>query len=136
MVFNVPQFIDMEDKIVGPLTAKQLGWFGLAGVFMLIFWGTLDKSSFLTASIVVLLIAGALAFYRPYNQSLIQFIISSVMFVFRPKDYSWKRSYDTMSMKSQIETKKIETKIETKKSLNSSKLDELSKILDKNRPQV
>jgi len=36
MLFNVPQFIDIEDKIVGPLTAKQLGWLALGSVIALL----------------------------------------------------------------------------------------------------
>ena len=45
MISNVPQFIDTEDKIVGPLTAKQLGWMAVGGVLFLIVWTTLDRSA-------------------------------------------------------------------------------------------
>ncbi len=96
MLFNVPQFIEIEDKIVGPLTAKQLGWLAIAGVLILIAWGTLDTSALIVVALVVGAIFGALAFYRPYNQSLLKFIMSGFSYVTRPKMYVWRRYYDTM----------------------------------------
>ncbi len=74
MLFNVPQFIDIEDKIVGPLTAKQLGWLAAAGIILFVLFNFLDTSAFVIACVIVGTIFGALAFYRPYNQSLINFI--------------------------------------------------------------
>lgn len=133
MVFNVPQFIGIEDKIVGPLTAKQLGWFGLAGVILLILWGLLDISAFFMSAVVVIGLALALGFYRPYNQSLLEFLSSSVFFVLRPKDYVWRRYYDNINTKTKAPEKKIEKALENKKIISSSKLDELSEILDKNK---
>lgn len=136
MLFNVPQFIDTEDKIVGPLTAKQLGWMGLAGVCLLLCWSLLDTPAFIISAIIIGVIFGALAFYRPYNQPLIKFIISSVSFAFRPKIYIWRRYYATIknverktpaSQKNNTETKKI------KKKFDNTKINELSKILDKNK---
>jgi hypothetical protein len=133
MIFNVPQFIDMEDKIVGPLTAKQLGWFALAGVVMLVFWSLLDSTAWLLVSIISLAIAGAFGFYRPYNQTLLEFIISTLLFLFRPKDYMWGRHYDASRVK-KITPKKIDKAPENRKVLDESKLDELSQTLDKFKP--
>ena len=38
MQFKVPQFIDMEDKIVGPLTLKQFAYILGAGGFSFLLW--------------------------------------------------------------------------------------------------
>lgn len=128
MLFNVPQFIDIEDRIVGPLTAKQLGWLALGGVVLLVLYNLLDTSAFAIACIIVGLIFGALAFYRPYNVSLISFIGSSVSFVFRPRVYIWKRNAE-----SEAPVKKIAEKSKPaaeKKKLDSRKIEEISKMLD------
>ncbi|OGI29624.1 MAG: hypothetical protein A2288_01990 [Candidatus Moranbacteria bacterium RIFOXYA12_FULL_44_15] len=128
MLFNVPQFIDIEDKIVGPLTAKQLGWLGLAGVILLVLWNFLDTQAMIIAAVVIGGIFGALAFYRPYNQTLLQFIFSSVLFATRPKIYIWRRFYDSMRVE-----KKSKEKIEVvreKKKLNKEKIEEISKMLN------
>lgn len=130
MLFNVPQFIDIEDKIVGPLTAKQLGWLGIAGVLLLILWSTLTFSSFLPAAIITVAIFGALAFYRPYNQPLITFLMSGVSFFIKPKIYVWKRYYDNMKSVAKTPEKPKEEVIIKKKVLDKNKIEELSKILN------
>lgn len=96
MIFNVPQFIDIEDKIVGPLTAKQLGWLALGGVILLVCYALLDASAFAISAVIVITIFSALAFYRPYNQPLIKFIFSSLLFATRPKRYIWRRLPEKM----------------------------------------
>ncbi|HPN96371.1 MAG TPA: PrgI family protein [Candidatus Moranbacteria bacterium] len=131
MLFNVPQFIDIEDKIVGPLTAKQLGWLAGGGVILLVLWNYLDTEAFLIAAVVVSIIFGALAFYRPYNQSLVSFIFSSFSFAFRPKIYVWKRLPEKIRPIVKAPKEMIGPK--EKKKIDSQKLSELSKMLDLNK---
>jgi hypothetical protein len=93
MLFNVPQYIEIEDKIAGPLTGKQLLWmFGMGGV-LLILWGILETGPFIMSAIPVAMIFCALAFYRPHGQPLIKFIIWGISFAFQPKTYIWRRDY-------------------------------------------
>lgn len=128
MVFNVPQFIDIEDKIVGPLTAKQLGWLALGGVILLILYAVLDQSAFYIALFIIGPISAALAFYRPYGQPLSNFIGSSVLFFVKPKTYAWRRVEPKNPVKIN-HSKAPETK-RAEKVLNREQLSELSKILD------
>ena len=130
MLFNVPQFIDIEDKIVGPLTAKQLGWLGIAGVLLLILWSTLTFSTFLPIAVIVIAIFGALAFYRPYNQPLINFLMSGFGYFANPKIYVWKRYYDSMKAASKKPEKIKEEVIIKRKVLSNEKLKELSERLN------
>jgi hypothetical protein len=128
MLFNVPQFINIEDKIVGPLTAKQLGWLAGGGVILLVLFNLLDQSAFIISAIIVGLIFGALAFYRPYNQPLINFIGSSISFIFHPRLYVWKRNGE--NMKPVKKTGERLAPIAKKKVLNSQSIEEISKRLD------
>jgi hypothetical protein len=130
MLVNVPQFIGVEDKIVGPLTAKQLGWLGAGGFIMLILWNIYDTQAFIIAAIIDGVVFGALAFYRPYNQSLLTFILSSISFVFRPKVYVWNRSFQKAEAKKNQQTQKIQ--IVQKKTLDTKRLREISQMLDSN----
>ncbi len=129
MISNVPQFIDTEDKIVGPLTAKQLGWLAIGGVLFLISWNMLDTSAAIAAAIIIGGIFGSLAFYRPYNQSLLKFIISSVSFVFNPKMYIWKRNYANIKIVAKAKTKAPEVTI-IRKTVSEKKIADISKMLD------
>jgi hypothetical protein len=131
MLFNIPQFIDKEDKIVGPLTAKQLGWMFAAGGVMLILWAVLDISAFIMASIPVMAIFGALAFYRPNNMSLIAFIFTSVRFFFRPKMYIWKRLPDIIDIRKKT-AKKIKDAPRDTRTVNNAKIEEIAHLLDNN----
>lgn len=92
MLFNVPQFIDVEDKIAGPLTVKQVLWFVGMGAVLFIVWTFFDTPTFFVLSIPIILIFAIYAFYRPYNQSMLSFTIHSISFLFRPKLYMWDRS--------------------------------------------
>jgi hypothetical protein len=130
-LFNVPQFIDIEDKLVGPLTAKQLGWLAIGGVIFLILWGTLDTSTLIVTGVIDAAVFGALAFYRPYNQPLFNFLLSSVYFGFRPRVYVWRRTYANMGT---VRRKNTAAKVETvinKKNLNNDRIKEISGILDR-----
>jgi len=131
MMYNVPQFIDTEDKIVGPLTAKQLGWLFCASVFLLVFWNLLDFSAFIIVAILVVAIFGAFAFYRPNGQTFLKFLISIVFFGVRPKIYVWKRDNPLKVNVKKITVKKPEAgeKIR-KKALSQDKIQELSNLLD------
>jgi hypothetical protein len=92
MRFEVPQFIDVEDKIFGPLTFKQFiylgGGAGLAYVSYKIlpfpFW------PILTLGFVGLGLL--LAFYKLNNRTFIQIAQSWLAFMIKSKLYIWKRS--------------------------------------------
>jgi hypothetical protein len=128
MLFNVPQFIDIEDKIVGPFSAKQLGWLGLGGVILMVLWNFLDNQAFIIAAVIIGGIFGALAFYRPYGQPLIAFLTSSVYYAFRPRMYVWKRLPEKI-----VRTQKPKSKddiIKERKKISENKIEELTRILD------
>lgn len=130
-LFNIPQFIDIEDKIVGPLTAKQLGWLAAGGVLLLVLWSMLDMSAFIMAALIVGFIFGMLAFYRPNNQSLLIYILSIFSFFTKPKMYVWRRIPEIEKAKKAI-AKKTQAATAAPKGINENKIEEISKMLDQN----
>ncbi|MFA6973954.1 MAG: PrgI family protein [Parcubacteria group bacterium] len=128
MLFNIPQFIDKEDKIVGPLTAKQLGWMAGAFVTLMVLWSILDTATLIIAAIPIVGIFGALAFYQPNGQPMIGFVLSSISFFLHPKVYIWKRVPEKEIKK--VAPKKVEV-IHVQKDVNADKIKELSNILDR-----
>ncbi len=93
MRVNVPQFIDIEDKIAFGLTGKQLLWLGGAGTILVILYNLLDRSAFFVAAVFVIVIFGAFAFWRPYGVSFIVFLSFALQFLLRPRNYFWRRDY-------------------------------------------
>jgi len=127
MLISVPQYIDVEDKIVGPVTAKQLGWLVLMGIALLVLWNTLSMIGFILVGIPVSFLFLAFAFYKPYGQPMGSFVIFAVMYLFKPKIYMWKRSPEiTLSKKQQ----QAPPAVREEKKLTSQQIRGLADILD------
>ena len=90
---NVPQFIDIEDKIAFGLTGRQLLWMGGAVAFLVLSYGILDRALFFPVGFFILVIFGAFAFWRPQGLSLITFSAFTLQYFLKPKNYIWKRVY-------------------------------------------
>lgn len=132
MLFGVPQFIDMEDKIVGPLTAKQLGWLAIAGVIALVLYATLDMTAFIIACIPDFLFAAALAFYKPFGQSLPDLISNMFSFILKPKVYIWNKVVESSTYKPDIakRSSRVENKLLSKNNVSRKNISEISDLLD------
>lgn len=90
MQYHVPQFIEVEDKIVGPLSLRQFiyiaGGVGISAVFVTLlplFFGIL-------ASIPFVVLAAGLAFYKVNNKTLLEVIEDGFFFFMNDKLYLWK----------------------------------------------
>ncbi|HHX58945.1 MAG TPA: PrgI family protein [Candidatus Moranbacteria bacterium] len=94
MIFGVPQYVDIEDRIAFRLTAKQLGWFGLAGLIMFGFWYFFEFWVFVVASIICITAATSFAFFRPAGLSLAAFIGRGVAFLTSRKILWWDKGVD------------------------------------------
>lgn len=90
MEFTVPQFIEKEAKIVGPMTFKQFIFVGIAGAVCIFLYFTVPITTFIVAAIFILGVALSLAFLKIQKISLPILIKNLVMYVFGPKVYLWK----------------------------------------------
>ncbi len=91
MLFQVPQFIEVEDKIIGPFTFKQFiylaGGAGIAFIIFKIF--PLFIAVFFIVPVVLLSLA--LAFYKVNDQPFIVVLESMVKYALGGKLYVWKK---------------------------------------------
>ena len=91
MRFDVPQFIDVEDKIFGPLTFHQFVYLaGGAGLAFLFFKLLPFFFGFLLAAPIIVLALG-LAFYKVNEKPLINTIEAAFNYGVRDKLYIWKK---------------------------------------------
>lgn len=94
---NVPQFIDIEDKIAFGLTGKQLLWmFGMGAVLMVVY-NIFTREAFYFIGTFVVMIFASLAFWRPQGISMLAFLGFAAKFLLRPRNYVWKRRYSDTS---------------------------------------
>jgi hypothetical protein len=91
MQFNIPQFIDVEDKIVGPLTLKQFFYLAGAGVFLFFIWYFFQFWVFLIFAIPIGGFALALAFVKINGRPLINYVTAFLNYMKKPRLYVWKK---------------------------------------------
>ncbi len=91
MQYQVPQFIEVESKIIGPLTLKQFLYLGVGGLLSFLLFWTLETWLWLIVTAIIGISAAALAFIKINGRPLPLLLKSAVIFVWQPKMYLWKR---------------------------------------------
>ncbi len=109
MRFTVPQFIEHEAKIIGPLTFKQFIFVGVAGAVCFAFYFSFGKTNFflfLILSIIALSVGAGLAFLKIGGQGLPKILTNFFRFSLASKLYIWKRKGTAITFSKKLEIKK------------------------------
>lgn len=93
MRFEVPQFIEIEDKIFGPLSWRQFLYLG-GGLGMAVALFLVSKLLFLFIGIPLALLAGALAFYPVNNRPFSFFLEAIFTYITSQRLYLWRQQSD------------------------------------------
>lgn len=91
MRFQVPQFIEVEDKIFGPLTFKQFIYVGGGVGVCAVFFTLLPKFLAILLSIPIVALAAALAFFKVNERPFALLIEDFIKFHIGSKLYIWKK---------------------------------------------
>ena len=96
--YVVPQFIDVEDKILGPLTVRQF-LLMLTSVFLgFLAYKVFDFTLFLFVAVVDVVIFGAFAFYKVNGQPLHYFVLNALQTYRRAHTRIWDKELDTEAL--------------------------------------
>lgn len=129
MRYQVPQFIEIEDKIIGPLTLKQFTFLVGGGGMCFVLYTFLPLLIAILLMGIVVPLSLALAFYKINNKPFIDFLESAFVYYTKQNLYIWKKE------EKKIEAQKA-TAVEAEQvyvpRLSDSKLKELSWTLDIN----
>lgn len=132
MQFQVPQFIEVEDKIFGPLTLRQFLYLGGGiGICIVLYILIPIKiiAIFLAAPFIGLSIA--LAFYKINNKPFVFTLEAAVSYAMKNKLYIWKKVAKKPEVKkNEEETSGADSLITPR--LSDSKLKDLAWSLDVN----
>lgn len=90
MQFQVPQFIETEDKVIGPFTIRQFIYIGIAGAFSFFLYFTVQTWLFSIASVFLFAAAGAFAFVKISGRPLVHIAQSALGFYWKPQIYVWQ----------------------------------------------
>ncbi len=91
MQFQIPQFTEIEDKIIGPLTLKQFLYLLGGAIIIYILFKLFNFIVFLLLAIPIAAISLALAFVRINQQPLSFSLKHFFRFMKKPDFYVWKR---------------------------------------------
>ncbi|MBT3419041.1 MAG: PrgI family protein [Candidatus Magasanikbacteria bacterium] len=91
--FVVPQFIEVEDKILGPITVRQFLIMLIAGIIIFIVYRFADTALFLTLALFIGGIALLFAFAKVKGQAFHYFILNIIQTKTKPGLRIWRKEY-------------------------------------------
>src|SRR3990167_9730282 len=100
--FVVPQFIDIEDKIIGPITTRQFIITLVTGFFIFLSYRLSDFSLFIVLTVIWSLIGGSLAFIRINGRPFHFFLLNLVQTLRRPRLRIWNKRLTTIEVSSEM----------------------------------
>ena len=130
MQYQVPQFVDIEDKIVGPLTLKQFLYLAFAGALIFVFWFLFNFYVWIIISVPITALASAFAFLKINDRPFVYFFLSFVRYFSKPKLYLFSAILRETPKESAPKEKLEIPQQEQEKKLTISKLKELALNLD------
>lgn len=128
--FTVPQFIDVESKIIGPITTRQFLIFLAAAIIIGISYRVFDFSLFLTVAIVVGGLAVVFAFVKINGRPFHFFVLNAVQTLRRPKLRIWNNRVIVIEHPEKDLSIKVDQKPVPKEYYKKSRLAELALIVD------
>ncbi len=99
MRFEVPQFIEIEDKIFGPLTWRQFLYLGGGVGMAAVIFFTLPLWVFIFFGLPLAVLAGALSFYPVNNRPFSFFLEAIFNYLSRQRLYLWRQNNELVHKK-------------------------------------
>ncbi len=128
MRFQVPQFIEVEDKIFGPLTLRQFIYLsGTAGI-IIILWAILPTFLALLIGAPIAALGGALSFIKVNDRPFVNILESAFSFAIKSNLYIWKKRERRLTHTTSEKEERPNTL--TVPTLSKSKLKDLAWSLD------
>jgi len=130
--FVVPQFIDVENKIFGPITVRQFVILIIAALFIFIAYKLADFSLFIIEALLIIIVFGMFAFFKINGQPLHYFLLNFTATLVKPKIRIWdnKKTFSVNKKKNQPSTEKPIQVYRKKPMISNTRLEELALIID------
>lgn len=132
MQYAIPQFTDVEDRLIGPLTLKQFLFLLATGGLVLFFWSIFKFNIFFFVfALPVATLGLAMTFGKFNGRQVYSYLFPFLSFMSRPRVRIYKREVPTVTLSKRV--KKTEIVDETKTmsaELTESRLKKLAYLLD------
>lgn len=130
MRFQVPQFIDIEDKIFGPFTFKQFVYLAGGAGSAYAIWKLLPTLIAVFLIIPIIGLALALTFYKVNGKSFVEILQAYVSYSTKSKLFIWKQRKAEKKKKLLTPEKPKEHPLSNIPKLTESRLSDISWSLD------
>lgn len=131
--FVVPQFIDVEDKILGPITTRQFSLILVAVLLMFIAYQLAQFWLFLIEAIVVAIIFGVIAFVRINGMPFHFFLLNLVQTGKRAKLRVWDKTLSDSDLRAFVTKEKVQKESAPTivvKNVSTNRLSKLSLVVN------
>lgn len=130
--FVVPQFIDVEDKVIGPITVRQFIILLVGGGLIFAAYKLSDFTLFLIEMILILTLSLAVAFVRVNGRPIHYFLLNLIQTSMRSRLRIWQKLYSSAELKAYLKAPvaKLPPQIRSKNKIRASRLAELALIVD------
>ena len=92
--FQVPQFIETEDKIVGPLTLRQFMYLAIAGSLSGVCYLIFQPFLAVLLTLILMGLGAILAFVKVNGRTMVTFLGSAFSYIWNPKLYVFTMKKD------------------------------------------
>lgn len=130
--FTVPQFIDAEDKILGPITARQFIILLTAFLTDAVLYKLLRFVPFLIVAVPIICLAGVLAFMKVNGVGFHFFLLNLIQTFRKPKLRLWDKRLTDEEVRQYLIEKPAAAAVPLahKAAVSSSRLHELTLVLN------
>jgi hypothetical protein len=130
--YNIPQFVDSEDKIIGPITIRQFAVLAIGVVIGGFLWYFKPNIPVFIITIIPVVVASiTFAFIKINGQNFDIFLTNVSIYILKPKLFLWSRDIDTTrSVIKNIIQKKKASFVREEKEYSQSRVDEVAWTLD------
>ncbi len=130
--FVVPQFIDVEDKILGPITTRQFVILLVVALLLFIFYKLMTFIYFVLFGLSTFALGVVLAFVKINGQPFHYFLLNLFQTFRRPKLRIWNKELADEELRRYLKKEEVKVVVPkpVKEPLTATRLSELSLIVN------
>jgi hypothetical protein len=129
--FVVPQFIDVEDKVIGPITVRQFIILLVGAGIVFIAYKLSSFAAFIVEFIVIAVLTFGVAFIKVNGKPIHYLLLNIIQTIRRPRIRVWNKQVTVSVTKAaRDEDEEIAAPVASKNKVRASRLAELSLIVD------
>jgi len=130
--YVVPQFIDVEDKILGPITVRQFIIILVGGGFIFVAYKLADLTLFIVEGAIIALATFIIAFVKINGRPIHYFFLNVIQTLMRDRLRVWLKLYTRQEIRrSEKEPEaRLPLQVIARNRVRASRLAEMSLIVD------